>query len=206
MSDGSEYDDFFEGSGGGAPSFKFSGAIGDVVSGEVLDQFKTQQTKFGDPNTKLFFDDGAPRMQLNVTLQTALRNWDRVTKVPLDENDQPKPASEDDGKRRIYIKSDMQRAVGKAIREATGKGGGLRNGGTLAVKLTGFKDVGKGNPLPLYEARYKAPEPGAEDGSFFAAGSTPPAQQPASPQTTAPPADPWGTSSGPGGSTDEPPF
>jgi hypothetical protein len=166
VGDGSEYDDFFEGSAPGSPSFKFNGEVGDVVSGEILDQYKTQQTEYKKPDVKLFFDDGKPRMQLNVTLQTSLRNWDRVTKIPTDDDGNEKPASDDDGKRRVYIKSDMQRAVGKAIFDATGEKGGLRNGGKLAVKLTGFKDTGKGNPLPLYEARYSAPAPKETDGFF----------------------------------------
>lgn len=213
MTEEKQYDDFFEGQGEKVASFKFQG-IGDVVVGTILDQFKTQQTKFGTGD-KLFFDDGTPRMQLNVTLQTDLRNWDKVTKPLEDENDKPLPASEDDGKRRIFIKSDMQSAIGKAIKAAGAPG--LRNGGKLAVKMTGTKDVGKGNPMSLYEARYQPP---AEGDGFFDAGAAqqPPAQQaPAQQQAAAPPQqaapatrsdDPWATAPVAASSSfsDEPPF
>lgn len=179
-----EYDDFFDGVGGGAPSFKF-GDVGSFVRGTILDQFKQQQTDYADKNKKLFFDDGVtPRMQLAVTLQTELRNWEKCAKIPKDEQGNDKPASEDDGKRRIYIKSDMQRAVGQAIQASPQQKGGLKNGGTLAVKLSGHKDVGKGNPLSLFEAKYEPPAAG--DG-FFDGGAqqAPPAQQSAPPTTTA---------------------
>lgn len=160
-------DDFFDGvGGGGAPSFKFGG-IGSGVRGTIVDQFRTTvTTPSGEPKT---YDDGRPIPQLNVTLQTDLRNWDKVTKVPTDENGNPKPASEDDGTRRIYVKYDMRRAIAVAL-QAAKVTGGLKNGGTLAVKKSGEKPTNKGNPLPLYEARYEAPA-GGDD--FFSGGGTP---------------------------------
>lgn len=185
-------DDFFAGQGEKVASYKFQG-IGDVVVGTVLDQFVTQQTDFATKE-KLYFDNGEPRMQMNVTLQTDLRNWEKVTRPLTDDKDQPLPGSADDGKRRIYIKSDMQRAVGEAIKAAGAPG--LRNGGKLAVKKSGEKDTGKGNPLPLYEARYQAP---AEGDDLWGTGDSQPAQTQSAPASD----DPWAK---PASSTDEPPF
>ena len=149
----SDYDNFFDGvGGGGAPGFKFNG-VGSGVKGTVVDQYQTVVT---DPaGNKKTYSDGQEIPQLNVTLQTELRNWDNCSKVPTDENGKPKPASEDDGQRRVFIKYDMRRAVAVAVRAEQAPG--LRNGGTLAIKQTGAKETGKGNPLPLYEARYEAP-------------------------------------------------
>lgn len=166
------YDDFFQQTGG-APSFKFK-EIGSFVRGEVVSQFKTQQMDFADPDKGLFFKDGSPRMQINVTLQTNLRNWDGVTRIPTDGKDGPElDPSEDDGKRRIYVKAEMQKAVGAAIKAAGAPG--LRTGGTLAVKLTDTKDVGKGNPANIYEAKYTPPVAGAETDDAWDNEPAPPA-------------------------------
>ena len=162
----SDYDNFFDGvGGGGAPGFKFNG-VGSGVKGTVVDQYQTVVT---DPSgNKKTYSDGQEIPQLNVTLQTELRNWDNCSKVPVDETGKPKPASEDDGQRRIFVKYDMRRAVAVALRAAKAPGG-LKNGATLAVKQTGAKPTGKGNDLPLYEARYEAPAAGDE---FFATAKT----------------------------------
>jgi hypothetical protein len=157
-------DDFFNGVGvQAAPSFKFNG-VGSGVIGKVVDQYRTFVTEPGAPGKPgkvKTYADGNPIPQLNVTLQTELRNWDKVTKVPLDpETKQPKPASEDDGKRRIYIKYDMRRAVGVALNNA-GKSG-LETDGVLGVKISGGRDVGQVNELPLYEAKYEPPAQNAD--------------------------------------------
>lgn len=152
-------DNFFDGVGqSGAPSFKFNG-VNSGVRGTVVDQYATFVTEPGSREPKTYAD-GNPIPQLNVTLQTDLRNWDKVSKVPTDENGKAKPASEDDGLRRIYVKYDMRKAVGRALQQVSEKA--LKTGGELAVKQSGTDDRGKANPLPLYEARYKAPEAGAD--------------------------------------------
>lgn len=161
-----EIDDFFSSGTGGAPSFKFAG-IGDGVRGTVTDMLLTQQTAYGDPDTKLFFKDGSPRMQLNVTLQTKFRNWDKVAKVPTGEDGKEKPGSEDDGTRRIYVKADMLRAVKEALKEHSLTS--PAKGDDLAVKLAGTKDVGKGNDQNLFEAKYWVNEKADQAaGDFFA--------------------------------------
>lgn len=172
--------------GAGAPSFKFQG-INSGVLGTIVDQFKTVVT---DPQT------GQPKLdknnneqpQLNVTLQTELRNWDKTTKPSVDkETGQPKPASEDDGKRRIYVKHRMVQAVAEALQKA-GKAD-LENGGTLGVKLIGEQDIGKMNPLPVYEAMYTPPKPqSANEGFFASSGDSDDSRgKPATAQTDEPP-------------------
>lgn len=187
-------DSFFDGVGeSGAPSFKFSG-VGTGIKGTVVDQYATFVTEPGSREPKTY-KDGTPIPQLNVTLQTELRGWKNVSKVPKDKDGNPLPASEDDGKRRIYVKYQMRNAVGAAIKAASERA--LATGGTLAVKQTGEDDRGKANPLPIFEARYTAPKPEEE---FFSSND---GQQ-----------DPWavgGSSTGAAPASqpaadDEPPF
>jgi hypothetical protein len=160
-------DDFFDGvGGGGAPGFKFGG-VNTGIKGTVLDQYRTFVTEPGSREPKTY-SDGTAIPQLNVTLQTDLRNWDKVTKVPTDADGNALPASDDDGKRRVFIKYDMRRAVAVAIK-ATGERA-LAEGGTLAIKQSGEKATGKANPLPLFEARYQAP-PKTENADLWDTGS-----------------------------------
>jgi hypothetical protein len=173
---------FFDGIGGGAPSFKFEGPE-TGVKGEIVDQYLTVVTDTS--GVKKQYPDGSDIPQLNVTLQTELRNWDKVKKIP-EVDGKPKDPSEDDGKRRIYVKYDMRRAVGVAIQAAKAKD--LTNGGTLAVKQTGWKKTNQPNDLPLYAALYEPPAAGA---GFFggdkaaASGDAAPASAPS--QTDEPP-------------------
>lgn len=124
--------------GGSVRSAKFA-AHGDRVSGTITELEVRQQTSFED-NKPLFWDDGKPRTQLVVTLQTA----------EADEDD-------DDGLRRVYVKGQMQKAVRDAILKANEKG--PKVGGELVVQYTG--DEPNSNPRlnasKLYRARYQPP-------------------------------------------------
>jgi len=146
---------FFDGIGGGAPSFKFEGPE-TGVKGKIVDQYLTVVTDTS--GNKKTYSDGREIPQLNVTLQTELRNWDKVKKIP-EVDGKPKPASEDDGLRRIYIKYDMRRAVGVALQNAKEKD--LKTDGILAVKQTGWKPTNQPNDLPLYAALYEPPAAGS---------------------------------------------
>jgi hypothetical protein len=189
--------DFFDGVGGGAPSFKFNG-VGSGVKGTIVDQYRTHVTDTSG-NVKTYPRSGDPIPQLNVTLQTNLRDWKGVNpeKIPTDPEGNPLPGSEDDGQRRIYVKYDMRRAVAAAV-----KGGGNRymeTGGELAVKMTGTQKTDHPNPLPLYEARYTAPA--TNSGGFLddePAPAAPPAAASSPAPAAAPPAAP--------AQDDEPPF
>lgn len=115
--------------GSGIPSFSFS-RIGDEVEGVITDQELSQQTDFND-DTPLFTKAGKPMMQLILTIQTDLRNWEGTSE---DSNCRERAASEDDGKRKLYIKSGGRDALAKAVRRS--KAGGITLGGRIKMKLT----------------------------------------------------------------------
>ena len=116
--------------------------IGDTVSGEIIRMETRQQTEFGS-STPLVWDDGKPRMQIVVTLQTP------------DQDDE-----EDDGVRGVYIKvpSQMLQAVRDAVRGAHAEG--LEEGGILSVKYVSNRKS-PSNPKftqKIYEVGYRAPK------------------------------------------------
>lgn len=196
---GEEFDDFFSGGGTGAPGFSWGRqssndkvVLGTSVHGTIVEMAQMQQTDFATKRP-LFYDSGEPRMQVAITLQTDLRQWQGITvdSIPTDEHDQKLGPEHDTGLRRIFVKNDMRRAVAVASQKAGQK---PRKGGKLGVKLTGFKPTGKGNDMPLYEAVYvAAPEPEIAD-SFFDQGQQQAPEQPPAPQAPAPqqyPAQQW---------------
>jgi hypothetical protein len=211
--------DFFDGlsEGTGAPTAVLKN-VGDFVHGEVVKMFKRDYVKFGEkePEKKA---DGSNKQQLVIVLQTTLRNWQNVVRVPkvdfADPNSAEKAPSEDDGTRAVYVpeSSNIQFAIGRAVTAAQAK---FEIGGTLGVKIANLKDTGKGNPLKEHEAVYTA-KPAQTGAEFFggaaqeAAPAVAPAQQApaaeaapaAAPAQSAPAAqDPWAT---PAASASEPP-
>lgn len=201
--EGGTGDNFFNENGGpsakGAPSFKFK-ETGSLVRGKVVDTFQTFVThvqdvkgtdiKKGDPKL-----DSKQRKQpqLNVTLQTSLRNWEDVARIPEDEDGKQLPPEEDTGLRRIYVKHRMITAIREALEAAKAPGLKLQKGGDLAVKKTGEEDIGQMNGLPLYAAKYAAPEPGED---FFTEES----------KTEAPKSEEKAAETQPAKSSDEPPW
>ena len=149
-------DDFFA---GGSPSAKFD-TIGTVVGGTITrigDQVQQTEFKTGKP---LFWDDGKPRMQLPITVQTELRD-------PTDPTDT--------GERTLWVKGRMKKAIAAALKAAGSK---LNLGGLLTVTFVGEEDTGAGSPAKVYTATY------APQGGFFEPEqvATPaPAPQPAAP-------------------------
>lgn len=216
---------FFDNTGGGAgaPSIKLS-QVNDGVVGEIVDQFMAPAYEYGTKNQKVDKKTGALIEQLVVIVQTDLRNWDRVAKIPVvdhtDPNSPPKPPSEDDGKRAIYIEpwTNIHAAVGRAVVEGTGKKGPLLNGGRLGVKIANLKNTGKGNPLKEHQAVYTPPVASGND--FFGAGNTAAggvgaAQDPfagqnqapaGAPAQQAPAQDPWSGQPVSNERVEEPPF
>lgn len=182
-------DEFFARSGGGAPSFDFAEPGAQVV-GTIVDMQVRQQTKIsgpGEPKVFLFFDDGTPRMQLEITLQTQLSGWQGVKNVPthnVNGQEVPKPPQEDDGKRRIYVRYKLKDAVDKALEAAGKKAPAV--GDQLAVRWSGSEQNPKGrDPIKLYEAQLRPGAPAAD--AFFAGGQqqAPPPQAAPAPQQPA---------------------
>jgi hypothetical protein len=130
--------------GGGAPTAKFP-TIGITYKGTIVESAVSQQTDI-DGNLKVW-NDGNPMMQAVITIQT-------------DERD---PAiDDDDGKRRLFVKGQMQHAIREAVKAAGCKG--IAHGGTLAVQYSGNGTPSKpGLSAPKqYTAAYKPPEPTAD--------------------------------------------
>lgn len=195
-------EDFFGNvSSGPLPSAKLS-QIGDMVYGEIVDQFKVDKKKFASDEVEKDQKTGEPIKQLVVVLQTEQRNWEGVSKVPyVDPSDKSKghlPPEADEGRRAVYVApwTNLHAAVGKAIVEGTGQRGGLKKGAKFGVKVIDLEDTGKGNPKKVHQAHYEAPAAG---GDFFGSNNTAggpgdaSVAQPA-PQQSAPQAalDPWG--------------
>jgi Holliday junction resolvase RusA-like endonuclease len=102
--------------GSGIATAKFS-TIGTLHKGTIVAAKKRQQTEMGT-GKPLTFDDGQPRMEVLIDLQT-------------DERD---PAVEDDdGLRRVYARGQMLKAIGEACRKA-GAARGIEVGGQLALQ------------------------------------------------------------------------
>lgn len=112
--------------GGGAPSaFTTDDPLGTTVGGPIVEPpTLIEQTDF-DSGEVLTWDDGRPRMQLVVTVQT----------------DRYDPSRDgDDGRRRFYVKGgNLQQVIRDAVRKTGAPG--LEVGGTLLVTR-----VGQGEP------------------------------------------------------------
>ena len=136
----SDFNDFLM---GGAKSISFE-EYDDTVVGVIVEPQPelVQMTDFktGDP---LFWDkeETRPKMQLVINLLTQ-------------ERDEDDPS--DDGRRRLYVKGNMRKAIAGAVRAAGAKG--LAIGGGLQVTFTGEGEKEKGmNPPKLYSAKYVKP-------------------------------------------------
>jgi hypothetical protein len=140
--------------GGGVPSAKFD-KPGDSVSGPITTKPELMQQRdfaSGDP---LVWDDGTPRMQLKVIIDTGQTDPD---------------IEDDDGLRALYLKRGLLTAVRSALRKAGCRD--LEVGGNLTVTYVGDGEAIRGlNPPKLYSAVYTqpptklmlAPEPGTAD-------------------------------------------
>jgi hypothetical protein len=129
---------FFDNVGGsGAPSAKLQ-RPDDFVVGQVVEQFMTVATDFSTKKPKVDAKTGKEIEQLVIILQTDQTNWAGVTKIPkVDKDDASsadKPASEDDGRRAVYVEpwTNIHAAVGKAVKDANnGQAGPVKNGARL---------------------------------------------------------------------------
>lgn len=168
---------------GGIPSaFLKDTPVGTAVTGTIESADLRQTTDF-ETQTPETWDDGSPKMQVVVTLHTALR-------------DPSNP--DDDGKRRVYVKwwGDQKKALLQAI--FASKDTDLRPGGTFTAQFTGLgQATGRLNAPKLYSFAYTPPPTGlaqavqATAPAPQAAPAAPPQayQQPAPVQPAAPAVD-----------------
>lgn len=141
-----DINDFLMGEGGKA--FEF-GAIGDTVTGEIIDMKKQQQTDF-QTGAPVFWNNGDPKMMLKVSLQTDIKDNE-----------------DDDGVRNVYLRGGNFTALkGKgtaslvAVKDAVKKSGKpIEVGGKLSLQFSGEGAApAKGmNPSKLYVASYAPP-------------------------------------------------
>jgi len=160
-----DYDAFLLGSGGRSAKFE---AVGDTVKGVICAQPEMRQQTDIKTGAPVSWDDGQPKMQLVIRLQTEDRD-------PSD--------PEDDGIRALYVsggfkRASTQKAIADAVRAAKAKG--LEVGGTLAVRFTGEEPSSvKGfNPAKLYAAKYEPPAAKAVDDFLGSAPAPAPAGTP----------------------------
>lgn len=166
--------------GGGIPAAKFD-QIGVTIAGTISAPPEVQQQRDFTSGELLTWDDGNPRQQIKVILDT----------------DQRDPADAyDDGQRALYIKSGLMKAVRTAIRAAGAKG--MEVGGKLTVKYVGDGEPPKRgmNPPKQYSVVYEAPAaPGLVDANALlngvsAAGQSAYEAASTSPQASAQPVTP----------------
>lgn len=130
---------------GGAKSATFP-TVGTTVQGVICEPapqlMQMTNPKDGKPE---FWDDAKtqPKMQLVITLKT---------------NDRDPDDPQDDGERRLFVKSNMRKALAAAVRAAGARG--IAVGGALA--MTYVKDGPKPSPTlsapKEYKARYIPPK------------------------------------------------
>lgn len=138
--------------GGKVPALKFA-TVGTEHTITVTDEPELRQQTDFDSGEPLFWDDARtqPRMQLVITGE-------------VDES--AREGGDDDGLRRLYVKGELQKAMGQALRESGAKT--IEPGGKVWVRYTGDGTAsGRKNPPKLYKAAYKAPEAKAAAAASF---------------------------------------
>lgn len=106
----SEADQFLS---GGAPAQKFP-QVGSRWGGTILSWEMGQQSDLTTGELK-FWDDGKPKMQLILTMQGEPTGF---TYEWNGRSFDKKQLPDDDGVRRLFVKGNMQSAIGKAMRDA----------------------------------------------------------------------------------------
>lgn len=132
---GDDVNDFLE--SGGIPGASFEN-VGDSWRGQVVRAKKVQSRDFETREAQTW-DDGTPKFELQIDIQTDVRNPD---------------ISGDDGIRRLFVRSNMLQAVRSALRTANQR---LQPGGWLEVTHTGLgTPTRRGLKAPkLYTATYE---------------------------------------------------
>jgi hypothetical protein len=137
--------------GSAAPALKFP-SVGTEYTLTIIEKPELRERTNFQTGEVERWSDGNPKMQLVVT-------------GTVDESH--REGSDDTLERRLYIKGQMQKAVGEAVREAGERD--LKVGGKLWIKYTGDGQAERGkNPPKQYKSAYKAPEAGS---AAFLAGN-----------------------------------
>lgn len=120
--------------------------------GEILDLAMRQQLDI-DTRKPLFWENGDPKKQLVITIQT-------------DEYDDQ--IEDDDGRRRLYVKYKMKDAIADAVREA-GADSGVQVGGWISVQwVKSEKPQNRAKSgAKIYAAVYEPPDPSAAANAYL---------------------------------------
>lgn len=129
---------------GGIPAARFP-TIGSMVTGTLVREPESREQTDLNSGAVLRWDNGEPKMQVIVHLQTDERNPEDIT---------------DDGVRALYIKGQMLQAIRQAVRAAGADG--VHTGGTLTVTFASEAEPSKRgfNPAKQYTATYVPPSRG----------------------------------------------
>lgn len=162
-------------SGGGAPAAKFKNQ-GDTVTGKIIEPPSVQQQKDPETGKLLTFEDGNPKVQLVIKLQTDLRDPE---------------IDDDDGTRRLFVTATNAKQGGGM--KGAFQRAGVRNpevGGTLSVTYThdGEASSAYRKPPKQYQVSYQPPSAQAA-AAFIGAGAQAAAPAPVAYAPPAPPAE-----------------
>lgn len=141
---------------------------GTVVHGTITEVDVVQAREYrrdGQPGEPLVFDDGKPKQQVVITIDTGVKGH---------------AGPDDDGKRRVYIKTwyKSDRLAMLAALDAAGGADDFEEGGKFAAQFLGKLD---GNAWNSYKYEYSRPSKIGAAGLLDKPASTPPVQQPAAP-------------------------
>lgn len=158
MTNPNDPNDFLFGGGSGKSAFGKDDPIGTYVQGPVISAELRNQTDIKDGSV-LTWDDGSPKQQLVVALQTDKRE-----------------SEDDEGVRNIYVKGSKapgSKSMHDAVRSAIQAAGANRldPGGILAVQFIGTEpSTTRGfSDKKLYQAHYTPPNPAAASEGFLQA-------------------------------------
>lgn len=138
--------------GSSNPGFSFV-RPGDEITGQIVGEPQMQQQRVFDPTglskELAFWPSGDPKMQMIVTLRTAYRNYEGISR--------PDTTVPDTGMRTLYVKGKhMESAMKQAILHAGAEF--LDSGGMVQIRYTGDDYDSKAGIKPkLFAVRYMPP-------------------------------------------------
>lgn len=145
--------------GSSIPSLSFKDAqVGDTFTGTITDLRTVQVRNYEDPTKLEFWDDGKPKLQIEVTLATAYA-------VASD--------SEDDGARRVFLFGQKLRAAQDELRKKGIKK--LEKGSKFTIGLSGTKPSTnkRYNDVKLYTIEIEPATSNDAVDALLASGATP---------------------------------
>lgn len=149
--------------GSSVPSLSFKDlAVGDSYEGVITGLRTVQVRNYEDPTKLEFWDDGKPKLQIEVTLSTSYAD-------PTD--------SDDEGSRRVFLFGQKLRAAQDEMRKKGLKK--LEIGSQFIITLTGTKPSAnkRYNDVKLYGIEINPAKSDSAADALLAAGATPVAKK-----------------------------